>query len=605
MASGLLSLKWNHHRSTFLHVLATIRQKESYCDLTLACSGKFYLAHKLVLSTCSEYFEQMFERTQCKHPVIVLKDIGSDELEALLSYMYDGEVNVLQENLSNLIKAAECLKIKGLAVADHDPSEQSSKDKSSSNSSNKDVNRSHSNSSSNYHSDNSGSRQFRNNSGVKRPMLNKQDDGQPLKRRRPAQQVSSPVRRLSNDKSNSKDRSPKGEDAGSEHGDAGDDNNSVDAPVGADDQVSSDVPEESTQTFAQGLSEDTGVKAEPVEIIESEDHNFDQQQDDNTTAHDTTDNDFTEEKFSGGATEDGGTGDPNSLWGGGDPSDLFSQPSTSSFSGQDGSGNDNNSNNSSGGKASAGPVVERPKKSAVATCSSTSSSWLWRECSKLLRPELLSASSDSGVHQSPTSGSSKNIASMFENNSRGSYDDVTSTASFKNIYVGADSSSIFSSTDSPFISSIQNRFLEGRSSDNASSCSAASISLAAAVERSNRHLPPLMVAPESLLSAVTGASGGGSYNYSSYNNSNDTGNANYCQQDNIRRAGGDGGSNNVGNIFVCSWPNCNHTSSRREHFKIHIRKHTGEKPYMCIHCDYRCNQKGQLKNHVIFKHSLQ
>ena len=74
-----------------------------------------------MLSTCSEYFEQIFERTQCKHPVIVLKDILYDDLEALLNYMYLGEVNVLQEKLAGLIKAAECLKIKGLAVPDEDP----------------------------------------------------------------------------------------------------------------------------------------------------------------------------------------------------------------------------------------------------------------------------------------------------------------------------------------------------------------------------------------------------------------------------------------------------------------------------------------------------
>ena len=73
-----------------------------------------------MLSTCSEYFEEIFQRTQCKHPVIVLKDIKSEDLEALLNYMYVGEVNVVQEKLSGLIKAAECLKIKGLAVADED-----------------------------------------------------------------------------------------------------------------------------------------------------------------------------------------------------------------------------------------------------------------------------------------------------------------------------------------------------------------------------------------------------------------------------------------------------------------------------------------------------
>ncbi|XP_047478790.1 longitudinals lacking protein, isoforms H/M/V-like isoform X7 [Penaeus chinensis] len=125
MDSGLLSLKWNNHGSTFFHVLSTIRRKESYCDVTLACDGKFYPVHKLVLSTCSEYFEEIFNRTQCKHPVIVLKDIKHEELEALLNYMYLGEVNVLQADLAGLIKAAECLRIKGLAVPDEAPTSKS------------------------------------------------------------------------------------------------------------------------------------------------------------------------------------------------------------------------------------------------------------------------------------------------------------------------------------------------------------------------------------------------------------------------------------------------------------------------------------------------
>ncbi|KAK4324201.1 hypothetical protein Pmani_005203 [Petrolisthes manimaculis] len=131
MASGLLSLKWNNHRSTFFHILSTIRSKESYCDVTIACDGKFYPVHKLVLSTCSDYFEQMFERTNCKHPIIVLKDIRSQELEALLNYMYVGEVNVLQNELAGLIKAAECLMIKGLAVPDEAPSKDIKENKRS------------------------------------------------------------------------------------------------------------------------------------------------------------------------------------------------------------------------------------------------------------------------------------------------------------------------------------------------------------------------------------------------------------------------------------------------------------------------------------------
>ncbi|XP_045103735.1 zinc finger and SCAN domain-containing protein 10-like isoform X11 [Portunus trituberculatus] len=122
----LLSLKWNNHRTTFIHILGVLRDKQAYTDVTLACDGKFYSVHKLVLSTCSDYFCAMFDKTACKSPVIVLKDIKSEDLEALLDYMYLGEVNVRQSDLASLIKAAENLRIKGLAVPDDEPPNKSS-----------------------------------------------------------------------------------------------------------------------------------------------------------------------------------------------------------------------------------------------------------------------------------------------------------------------------------------------------------------------------------------------------------------------------------------------------------------------------------------------
>ena len=67
-----------------------------------------------MLSACSDYFREMFKRTQCKHPVIVLKDMTAEDLKNLLSYMYDGQVNLPQEKLPGLIKGADNLKIKGL-----------------------------------------------------------------------------------------------------------------------------------------------------------------------------------------------------------------------------------------------------------------------------------------------------------------------------------------------------------------------------------------------------------------------------------------------------------------------------------------------------------
>ncbi|MCL4158812.1 UNVERIFIED_CONTAM: hypothetical protein GTU68_003146, partial [Idotea baltica] len=100
--------------------------QERYCDATIACQGRYFPVHRVVLSTCSDYFDEMFERMQCQHPYIVFKDIEPREMELLLNYMYQGEVNVVQEMLPTLIKAAEALKVKGLAVPDDLPAAKES-----------------------------------------------------------------------------------------------------------------------------------------------------------------------------------------------------------------------------------------------------------------------------------------------------------------------------------------------------------------------------------------------------------------------------------------------------------------------------------------------
>ncbi|CAL4118795.1 unnamed protein product, partial [Meganyctiphanes norvegica] len=115
-----LNLKWDNHKTNFFEFLKNQREKSNYTDATLAVEGKFYPVHKLVLSSCSEYFSDIFERTNCKSPVIVLKDVPSHDIEALLDYMYLGEVDINRKNLKSLLKTAECLRITGLLVSEDD-----------------------------------------------------------------------------------------------------------------------------------------------------------------------------------------------------------------------------------------------------------------------------------------------------------------------------------------------------------------------------------------------------------------------------------------------------------------------------------------------------
>lgn len=52
--------------------------------------------------------------------MVFLKDVKFDHLQALVDYMYRGEVNVSQDQLAAFLNTAEALKIKGLADGDRD-----------------------------------------------------------------------------------------------------------------------------------------------------------------------------------------------------------------------------------------------------------------------------------------------------------------------------------------------------------------------------------------------------------------------------------------------------------------------------------------------------
>lgn len=107
-------LRWNNHRSNLLLVFEHLFQTESFTDVTLACDGSSIKCHKMVLAACSSYFQQLFMENDCRHPIVILKDIKVTEIKAILEYMYKGEVNVAQDQLAGLLKAAETLKVKGL-----------------------------------------------------------------------------------------------------------------------------------------------------------------------------------------------------------------------------------------------------------------------------------------------------------------------------------------------------------------------------------------------------------------------------------------------------------------------------------------------------------
>lgn len=105
-------VSWNSHQSNMHSAFPKLLSSEQFVDVTLACDGGSIKCHKVVLSACSDYLERLLLDIPCTHPIIFLRDMRMWELQALVEFMYRGEVYVEQQQLAKLMQAAEVLQVR-------------------------------------------------------------------------------------------------------------------------------------------------------------------------------------------------------------------------------------------------------------------------------------------------------------------------------------------------------------------------------------------------------------------------------------------------------------------------------------------------------------
>ncbi|XP_059479500.1 protein bric-a-brac 2-like isoform X18 [Neocloeon triangulifer] len=120
MASQQYSLRWNNYVRHMTSAFESLRSDRDLIDVTLSCEGKKIPAHKMLLSACSSYFKDLFKENPCQHPVIIFRNVTFDDLMALVDFMYNGEVNVEQEQLASFLHTAELLQVQGLTNSNKD-----------------------------------------------------------------------------------------------------------------------------------------------------------------------------------------------------------------------------------------------------------------------------------------------------------------------------------------------------------------------------------------------------------------------------------------------------------------------------------------------------
>ena len=108
-------LKWNDFHSNVSKSFATIRNDVALQDVTLIGNDhKKVSGHRLVLSACSGVFRDLFQSMPHSNPYLYLDSFDSQEILLILDYIYQGEVQIHQENLNRFLELADKLKLEGL-----------------------------------------------------------------------------------------------------------------------------------------------------------------------------------------------------------------------------------------------------------------------------------------------------------------------------------------------------------------------------------------------------------------------------------------------------------------------------------------------------------
>jgi hypothetical protein len=114
MSSEKFCLRWNDFERNISSAFRDIRDEKEFFDITLACDDEQLQAHKVILSACSPFFKNILRRNHHPHPLLYLKGVSFRDMEAVLNFMYHGEVNVAQDDLNSFLQVAEDLRVKGI-----------------------------------------------------------------------------------------------------------------------------------------------------------------------------------------------------------------------------------------------------------------------------------------------------------------------------------------------------------------------------------------------------------------------------------------------------------------------------------------------------------
>ena len=115
VSSGKFSLKWSDFQQKVSQSFKNLRNESGLYDVTLVSDDHQPIsAHKVILSSCSDFFKKIFQHNTHSHPMIYLDNLKVEDLNLMLDYIYHGEVQIYQDHLDKFLDLATKYKLEGL-----------------------------------------------------------------------------------------------------------------------------------------------------------------------------------------------------------------------------------------------------------------------------------------------------------------------------------------------------------------------------------------------------------------------------------------------------------------------------------------------------------
>ena len=115
MSDEKFCLKWNDFEHFAAKSFNNLREEKDFFDVTLVSEDQVMLeSHKIVLSASSNFFKNILRKHSHNHPLLYLHGVQSESLQLILNYIYQGEVQIYQEQLDQFLAVASDLQIMGL-----------------------------------------------------------------------------------------------------------------------------------------------------------------------------------------------------------------------------------------------------------------------------------------------------------------------------------------------------------------------------------------------------------------------------------------------------------------------------------------------------------